>query len=388
MNEPISKMPPLIYPYHVCPKIRNFTTAILFHQQIAVSLAAWLSVDPINAFLDVGGRASQKKDRLENLFNFVLYQFDIVQEVAVKELNHLEPLGDKIARVCTVYPGTPEQYIRWEKHHESCLVLASASLHNVHILSAAITDFIFRVYELMLINDHDADKTLEELNRRAIQLGNENLLLAECALNRYTLPSTNRGTWITDSEQMLTILASIGKSDFCENEPTQEYRSEGLANTLFDTLLSPYVPRLDADGINVVNKLMDERIVELTELRRKVITEANTLIEESPSSRLLKSAIQASISRMESEIRDIVAVNRTDFKDLCNRLLEDRIIIATLAGFLYSTVENSPLAFTAAMGIAALSSVGANLVKTRNASKRRIEDSPFAFIHYLNTESK
>ncbi|MFM9746081.1 hypothetical protein ACKI2C_51870, partial [Streptomyces brasiliscabiei] len=78
---------------------------------------------------------------LSNLFNYVFHQFDIVQEVAVNEMKHLAPLGDKISRAFTIYPGTPEHYTIWEPHHGSCLHLAAKSLENVHILAAATTDF-------------------------------------------------------------------------------------------------------------------------------------------------------------------------------------------------------------------------------------------------------
>lgn len=210
MDNDINSLPPIIYPYHIGPKVRCFSTSLLFHGNLAVSIAAWPMGDPIDAFILVGGRADQINHPLSNLLNYVFHHFDIVQEVAVNEMQHLKSLGGKISRTMTIYPGTPEQYEAWEPYHEKCLHLAAKSLENVHIHSAAITDFIFRIYELMIIHENDPDLVLEHLANRASKLGGVNLILAECALNRYTLPKTGRGSWLTDSKDMLNILAVVG----------------------------------------------------------------------------------------------------------------------------------------------------------------------------------
>lgn len=270
MDNDVNSLPPIIYPYHIEPKVRNFSTSFLFHENLAVSIAAWPMGDPIDAFISVGGRADQKNHPLSNLFNYVFYHFDIVQEVAVNEMKYLAPLGDKISRVMTIYPGTPEYYEVWEPYHDKCLHLAAKSLENAHIHSAAITDFIFRIYELMLIHDNNPDLVLESLANRASKLGGERLILAECALNRYTLPKTGKGSWLTDSKDMLNILAVVGDEVTANEEDTLSFRAEGLASTLFDKLLSPYAPKLDSSGIEIVNKMMDERAGELAVLRKKL----------------------------------------------------------------------------------------------------------------------
>lgn len=387
MDNDVSNLPAIIYPYHIGPKVRNFSTSLLFHEKLAVSIAAWPMGDPIDAFISVGGRADLINHPLSNLFNYVFHHFDIVQEVAVNEMKHLAPLGDKISRAMTIYPGTPEHYEVWEPYHEKCLHLAAKSLDNTHIHSAAITDFIFRIYELMIIHEDDPDLVLEHLTNRSLQLGGYNLLLAECALNRYTLPKTGKGKWLTDSKEMLKILSLVGEEIHVPEEDTASFRTEGLASTLFDKLLTPYTPKLDSNGITIVNKMMDERSGELAVLRKTVIHEAHSIVTESPSEKILKSAIEASLFKAEKEVSSLVSINKSSFKELTKKLTEDRVVWATFGGFVGAASAGMPLALTAALGVTALSSLGSNAVKTRNESKKKLDESPYSFIHYLNNEA-
>ena len=387
MDNDVNNLPPIIYPYHIGPKVRNFSTSLLFHEKLAVSIAAWPMGDPIDAFISVGGRADQINHPLSNLFNYVFHHFDIVQEVAVNEMKHLAPLGDKISRAMTIYPGTPEHYEVWEPYHEKCLHLAAKSLENTHIHSAAITDFIFRTYELMIIHENDPDLVLEHLTNRSLQLGGDNLLLAECALNRYTLPKTGKGKWLTDSKDMLKILSLVGEEIHVPEEDTTSFRAEGLTSTLFDKLLTPYTPKLDSNGITVVNKMMDERSGELAVLRKTIIHEAHSIVTESPSEKMLKSAIEASLFKAEKEVSSLVSINKSSFKELTKKLTEDRVVWATFGGFVGAASAGMPLALTAALGVTALSSLGSNAVKTRNESKKKLDESPYSFIHYLNNEA-
>lgn len=387
MDNDVNSLPPMIYPYHIGPKVRNFSTSLLFHEKLAVSVAAWPMNDPIEAFFSVGGRADQTNHPLSNLFNYVFYHFDIVQEVAVNEMKHLKPLGDKISRAITIYPGTPEHYQIWEPYHERCLHLAAKSLENAHIHSAAITDFIFRNYELMIIHENNPDLVLESLAYRASKLGGDNLILAECALNRYTLPKTGRGSWLTDSKDMLNILAIVGKDVPAPEEKTLSFRAEGLASTLFDKLLSPYAPKLDSNGIKIVNKMMDERAGELAVLRRTIVHEAYSIVTESPSEKMLKSAIEASLFKAEREVSSLVNINKSNFKELTKKLTEDRVVWATFGGFIGAVSSGMPLALTAALGVTALSSLGASAAKVRNESNKKLSESPYSFIHYLSCEA-
>ena len=384
MDNDVNNLPPMIYPYHIGPKVRHFSTSLLFHESLAVSIAAWPMGDPIDAFISVGGRADQTNHPLSGLFNYAFHHFDIVQEVAVNEMKHLAPLGDKISRAMTIYPGTPEHYEVWEPYHKKCLHLAAKSLENTHIHSAAITDFIFRIYELMIIHKGDPDLVLKHLTNRSLQLGGDNLLLAECALNRYTLPKTGKGKWLTDSKDMLKILSLVGEEVYVPEEDTISFRVEGLASTLFDKLLTPYAPKLDSNGITIVNKMMEERSGELAVLRKTVIHEAHSIVTESPSERMLKSAIEASLFKAEKEVSSLVNINKSSFKELAKKLTEDRVVWTTFGGFVGAASAGMPLALTAALGVTALSSLGSNAVKTRNESKKKLDESPYSFIHYLN----
>lgn len=380
-----SNSAPMIYPYQIGPKIRNFGTSLLFHERIGVSLSCWPSSNPLDAFYAVGGIAEKNNDHLSTLFNFVYHHFHTTQEVGISELKNLTPLGDKINKAILIYPATPESYEKWEPYHDPCLIQAMNSLQNVHILAAATTDFVFRVYELMLLNDMNPYLVLLHLNERAKKLGGDEQLLAESVLNRYTAPSRNVGTWLTDSVDMLSILSVVGKDKGDEQNETMELRVSGLASTMFDKILQPYTPKLDAKGSCIINKLMKDKSGELSTLRTKIVQEANSILTESPNEKLLKSAIEASLFKVEKEVSSIVQINKNGFIDLTKKLLEDRVVWATFAGFTGMATSGTSVAITAALGIAAFSSLGSKAVKVRNETKNKLCDSPYSFIHYLNS---
>lgn len=382
MESNYNDLPPMIYPYHMGPKVRKFSTSLLFHGKLGVSIAAWPMGDPIDAFISVGDWANGKKHPLVGLFSYVYHYFDLAQEHAVAEMKHFAPLGDKISRALTIYPGTPEHYDIWEPYHKSCLPLALKAINNEAILATVSTDFIFRVYELMIIFDNNPEKVLTHLSERTKYLGQEKFLLAECALNRYTLPKTGNGQWITDSEEMLNILSIVGKSSSIELD-LNGHMIEGLSSTLFDKILKPYIPDLDGVGINIINKMMTEKSDELLILKQKVSREAFIIVNESPSERMLKSAFEASLITMEKEVSSIVEINKNSFKDLTKKLLEDRVVWSTFAGFVGAATNGMPMSVTAALGITALSSVGSTAVKIRNEEKKKLKESPYSFIHYL-----
>jgi hypothetical protein len=181
---------------------------------------------------------------------------------------------------------------------------------------------------------------------------------------------------------MLNILSIVGKSSSIELD-LNGHMIEGLSSTLFDKILKPYIPDLDGVGINIINKMMTEKSDELLILKQKVSREAFIIVNESPSERMLKSAFEASLITMEKEVSSIVEINKNSFKDLTKKLLEDRVVWSTFAGFVGAATNGMPMSVTAALGITALSSVGSTAVKIRNEEKKKLKESPYSFIHYL-----
>lgn len=108
---------------------------------------------------------------------------------------------------------------------------------------------------------------------------------------------------------------------------------------------------------------------------------------ESPSEKMLKSAIQASLFKAEREVSSLVNINKSNFKELTKKLTEDRVVWTTFGGFVGAVSSGMPLALTAALGVTALSSLGSNAAKVRNESNKKLSESPYSFIHYLRNEA-
>lgn len=372
-----------LFPYNAGPKARDFATSLLFHQRINICLSGWLSNKPLDAFYKTGALAQKTAHRLSNLFNFVFHNFHTAQEISTRETEHLMPLQGRISNIILVHPGTPENYSRWEPFYEKCFPIAAHALENVHVLHAAVIEFIFRVYELYLIENEDPEKVLEQLDTRAKAIGGDSYLLVECALHRFTIPSHNVGEWVTDLPHIPAVLAEIGGND-SPPERMDDIRSSGLSFHIFDHLLRPYAPRLDSLGIERITYLFENHENELIQMRAKCSTEALALVQSMPSSAQAKDMIKTTLLKFEEEVSHIARINKNSFSDMMKKILEDNTSWATFAGFLGAGATGMPATLVATLGIAAFSTLGANAIKAKSDRDRTLKSSPWAFVHYIN----
>lgn len=373
-----------LFPYNAGPKARDFATSLLFHDKLNICLSGWVSNNPLDAFYKTGSRAQKTTHRLSSLFDFVFHHFHTAQEVTLRETEHLKPLRGRISNIFLVHPGTPEAYSRWEPFHEKCFPIAAHALENVHVLHAAVIEFIFRVYELYLIENEDPDKVLEQLDARAKEIGGDSNLLVECVLHRFSIPSHGFGEWVTDLPHIPAVLSEIGGDD-SPPEKMDDIRSSGLSFYIFDHLLRPYAPRLDSPGIDRIKYLFENHEAELIQMRAKCSTEALALVQSMPSSAQAKDMLKATLLKFEDEVSHIAKINKNSFNDMMKKILEDNTSWATFAGFLGAGVTGMPAALVATLGIAAFSTLGANAIKAKSERDRTLKSSPWAFVHYINT---
>ncbi|VEE17870.1 hypothetical protein [Ectopseudomonas mendocina] len=372
-----------LFPYNAGPKVRDFATSLLFHEKLNICLPGWVSNNPLDAFYKTGARAQKTAHRLSSLFDFVFHNFHTAQEVATRETEHLIPLQGRISNILLVHPGTPENYSRWEPFHEKCFPIAAHALENIHVLHAAVIEFIFRIYELYLIENEDPDKVLEKLDARAKAIGGDSYLLVECALHRFTIPSHGVDEWVTDLPHIPAVLAEIGDND-SPSERIDDIRSSGLSFHIFDYLLRPYAPRLDSLGIEQIIYLFENHGNELIKMRAKCSTEALSLVQSMPSSAQAKDMLKATLLKFEEEVSHIARINKNSFNDMMKKILEDNTSWATFAGFLGAGVTGMPATLVATLGIAAFSTLGANAIKAKSDRDRTLKSSPWAFVHYIN----
>jgi len=385
MSSNPSKAPaPTLFPYNAGPKARDFATSLLFHNNINICLSGWVSDKPLQAFYNTGARAQKAAHRLSRLFDFVLHHFHTAQDVTLRETEHLKPLRGRISNIFLVHSGTPEAYSRWDTFHEKCLPIAAHALENVHVLHSAIIEFIFRAYELYLIEDEDPDKVLRQLDARAKMVGGDSNLLAECALHRFSIPSHGFGEWITDLPHIPAVLEEIAnKGSTPEN--MDDMRSFGLSFHIFDHLLRPYAPRLDSPGIERITNLFENHEKELIQMRAKCTTEALALVQSSPSDAQAKDLLKAALLKFEDEVSHIAKIKKNSFNDMIKKILEDKTSWATFAGFIGAGFSGMPASLVSTLGIAAFSTLGANAFKAKSERDKTLKSSPWAFVHYVNS---
>lgn len=389
MDTKANNLPPLIFPFYIGPTTRHFTTGLMFAGQLAVSMPGFMMRDPIEAFCQVRDRAVELEHPLLPLFLLVDHHFDLVQTQALDEIENLEPLGDHLLRAITVYDGTEEQYANWEAIHDPCLRIAANSLTDPQVINTATIDFIFRIFESALeigekpdeIGD-DPDFILNRLLDRAVYLGGPELLLAECALNRYAMSRPGALRFVTNSQPALDILSYVGKP-LQEGVETSKLRVEQLAFFLFDKLASPFSPNLVPPHVEHIAKLMDEKAEELDEMRKKCRLEADKLVGSDPEDSKLQIAVNDTLESMREEVSSVAKLDKASFKKLVSTLLEDKTAWTTIAGLIGSAFVPVPAAVSASLAVTAFSIMGASAVKASRERREALKASPWAFVYYL-----
>src|SRR4051794_28674376 len=208
---------PLVFPHYVGPGMRDLTPVLLYHGKLAVSLPGWPNNSTVATFSRVGEHAQRTAHQLAPVFNLAGHFFELAQEQALREIESLKPLGDRVSRSIVVYPGTSFEYEQWDESHDTYLPLVRAALGDPLFCCTASVEFVWRVWELSLELGADPDdesttdpaKVLAALTVRAERLGSADLLMAECVLHRFFLPSSGIGSYATSSPIALVLLAAM-----------------------------------------------------------------------------------------------------------------------------------------------------------------------------------
>jgi hypothetical protein len=318
--------------------------------------------------------------------------FGLSQSHALRMDDTIDPIRDRTSLILTVYPGDTSAYARWEPFHSKCLPLARAALADPLHCCIASLELAWRLYEFALESGQDVESVasvdgahlLEHLAARASALGHPEAILAECALNRYCMPRSGSGSYATDSPIAVALLVALGEElgvddGFVPSEPSQE----AIAFYLFDQLLPADVRYLSPAGANKIAELMRGRSGELDSLRKKCRSLAQELTASPPDQANFASCIRAQLDGLQTEVSDIINVDAATVKGYFRELSEDPKTWAALGGLLGSAV-GLPELVTAAGAITALSTIGAQAVKSSNRRHDKLRESPWSFLYYAS----
>lgn len=380
-------MSSMAFPYYVGPATRQFSTALLYFGEMAVTMPGWVSNEPLQAFFETGDQANKSKSPLLPVFSAARHHFELAQKQALSEVETLKPLEKRIKKVLTVGPGMESHYETFRKYHDPCLYIAAQALQNPQMMNVAALQFIWRVYESFLEEKGNSHKVLTILSKKAKSIGGPTLLLAECLLNQMMIAKAPVGSLCTDSEETMAILSHIG-SEMPAPDDIIELQVKEVAFTLFDSVTSKYFPNLYGDGVSKLAKLTEARSEELSVLRKKCSREAKNILSEQISERKLPEVIENAIIRLKDEACAVAEIDKQKFKDLIRQLSEDRLIWATVAGFLGLAAAPVPSAVSASLAITAFSTLGAAALKSRQEFRNTLKQSDMAFVYHLRKTFK
>lgn len=385
---------PLAFPHHIGPGTRNLTTALLYHRGLEVSLPGWIVETPIEAFNIVFAHAVAASHPLRPVFGSVAHFFELAQVQGIEAMEALRPLGGRITKVLTVYPGTTDAYASWEPIHNSCLPVAADALSDPITSCTASVEFVWRVWEAALelgadpddVKTVNASAVLALLDERAKRLGDPKLLLAECVLNRYCMPRSGAGSYATASASAVELLASIGttlKRDI-DDVDTTTIRREALAFYLYDRVVEPFVSSMTPPAIPVLAALIDENEEALVRMRTHCENEAAALIASSPNPQSMRAALAKSLGRMTEEAQAIAKVDRSTVRTYFETLSESYVAWTTIAGLIGSAVS-LPAVVTASLAITGFSLMGANAVKASRERREALQASPWMPLYHAQS---
>ena len=314
--------------------------------------------------------------------------FELAQLHASDEIESLRPLGKRVLKVLTVYPGTTEAYSRWDSIRGPALKVLLPALDNPLERCTASIELIWRLWEYALEKgldpdveeDVDPDPLLKYIAKRARQIGGTTALLAECALNRYTMPRSTATAFATSSDVAVAMLGELGQS-FTGTVDLGLPTREALAFFFFDRILSKYTFPLYPPYIPTLASLLDNHVDSLESLREKCRDSALEIVSNAPREAQLPDVISASLRKMVEEASEIVNIDRASIRSYFSQLAQDYRVWATVGG-LGATVGTLPNPVTAGLAITAFSVLGAQAVKESMRRRKEIAKTPYKFVYY------
>jgi hypothetical protein len=375
----------LVFPYHVGPAIRRFGVALLWSGRLAVSLPVWPSCKPQEVFSSVGRYANRISHPLERLLATAWHHFGVASEQGVEELKRLTPLGDRLNGVILLAPGGRRPYDDWLPLHDKCLSTVAASFQNQSVMSAACTEFIWRVYELFHELDENPDRVLDYLTVRSESLGSAQHLLLEASLHRYCVGGLRFAELATDSPDVLAVLSDVGSS-FEQMPEDDEVRVAQLAFSFFDVLLEGHVPLLDPQHLDSLLSILDMKADCINSAKSRCLAEARRLVVEGPKSDSREMVLE-SVNNLKEEVSEIVELDARTWKRFVGALSEDRVFWSSVLGLIGPLVVPIPSVVPAAAAITALSSIGTTAIKEMKLRRECLQKSPWSFVYHLRAKS-
>lgn len=187
------------------------------------------------------------------------------------------------------------------------------------------------------------------------------------------------------NEKLIPILNQIDSKNENSKKSTYNYQEQIDVVTweIFRQILSPYIDKFTPETrIGLTNDYINGRNGEIKKLKNKCWKLAEDFKGEQDSEKLSLNISKHISIHVESEIQELLQIDKKSLFDLKNKIFSDEKTWIGLSAFIISTFTGGEL-LTAGSAIVTLSNLLANGFKTQQETKKTINQSDYSLIYRI-----
>lgn len=212
--------------------------------------------------------------------------------------------------------------------------------------------------------------------------------LEEALVNVYFLRLTSRqqiDNIMLSNEKLIPILSQIESKDSKSEKIDLDYyeQIDVVAWEIFRQILSPYIDRNTQEKrVKITAEFIKKRNNEIKKLQNKCCKLAEDFKGEKNIEKLTLNIAKHISIHVESDIQDLLKVDKNSFLELKNAIFSDEKTWIGLSGFIYSAFNNNEL-FTVGSGIVTMSNFIAKTYKVQQDTQKTIKQNDYSLIYRL-----
>lgn len=379
--------PALFLPEFLNQNALDLGASALFFDQIGFDIPMFMQPEVLKHFDEVGIATSETKSFTETAFAIAGELFISAQEHALETREFLKPLFEArlFLQVMTVHfiMRSGREWLQ-SKTKETFPPFAPP-FENPAMLHIAAREFVWHMHEAYLEFEGNVQQILEYVEEDAGHYQNPLQFLDSFVCHRLAALEGNPGPVLTNNPFMIDALAAIGKTDMLQmSQDLSSINKEYLSFVLFDSVVRPFMPRLDGKIPEKLVRLRTNKDSELNVLRKHVRDVATGLLDKSHGRDVNQSDIEDCVNSLQESIRDVIEIDRRTLKQYFQGLSEDRSIWVGVAGLVATLTGGVSPVIPASFGVTALATMGTRAVRTIRQRKELLDTSPTRFLYYLD----
>jgi len=380
--------PPVLFlPEFLNQDALDLGASVLFFDQIGFDVPVFIQPEVLKHFDEVGIATSKTKSFTETAFAMAGELFRSAQEHAHETRELLKPLFEArlFLQVMTVHFIMRSGREWLQSKTKEIFPPFAPPFENPAMLHIAAREFVWHMHEAYLEFEGDVQRVLEYVEEDAGHYQNPPQFLCSFVCHRLAALEGNPGPVLINNPLMIDALAAIGKTDILEMpQDLSSISKEYLSFVLFDSLIRPFMPRLDGNIPEKLVRLRKNRDTELNVLRKHVRDVATRLLDESRGRDVNESDIKDCVNSLQESIRDVIEIDRRALKQYFQGLLEDKSVWVGIVGLVGTLVGGVSSIIPASFGVTALAAMGTRAMSTIRQRKELLDTSPIRFLYYLD----